>query len=280
MIWKPVYIKEQIRIDSFYSFFVATREKDFNFTGETHNFWEILYVIKGNVGVSADDLVYELSQGDIIFHKPMEMHKFYILGSKATTLTASFDMQGALCDYFKDKVFRLSHEQQGIIKKLISFANMNSYANDTLDDNMTDILSYAKNNSLYLNKISTYLHELFLSLGEKGTISDISTATDALVFKNAVNYMNENIYNNPKVSEIAKHCFLSESGLKRLFTKYAGLSIHRYFLKLKFKAAIELLSNGISVSEVAQMLNFSSQSYFSTSFKKEYGVSPTEYSDG
>ena len=65
-------------------------------------------------------------------------------------------------------------------------------------------------------------------------------------------------------------------GDKVLFEKYAGISIHKYFLKLKFKVATKLLKEGLSVSEVSEKLNFSSQSYFSVSYKREMRISPSE----
>jgi len=41
--------------------------KDFLFKGEKHDFWEFLYVDKGEVEVLADESGYNLKQGDIIF---------------------------------------------------------------------------------------------------------------------------------------------------------------------------------------------------------------------
>lgn len=280
MHWNPIYVKEQLHIDTLFSLFIEYNPNGFHFPGETHNFWECLYVIEGSACVSGDDKIYELSAGDLVFHKPMELHKFYIDHENgAKLLIFSFNMKGPLSEYFKDKVFRLSDEQQGTISALLDFINRQTTLTcENYECRKEDQLLRLKNSSpVYLQRIVTFLYSLFLSLGESGNISHFSTVSDALVFQQAVQYMTEHIYEHPTVSEIAKHCFLSESGLKRLFTKYAGISIHKYFLTLKFKTAARLLQDGMSVREVSEKLNFSSQSYFSVSFKREIGINPSKF---
>ena len=42
--------------------------KDFVFSGEAHDFWEFLYVDKGEITVQADHSIYHLKAGDVIFH--------------------------------------------------------------------------------------------------------------------------------------------------------------------------------------------------------------------
>ena len=47
-------VREQIRITDMYSFFQMHFANGYEFSGETHNFWECLYVLNGEVCVSAD----------------------------------------------------------------------------------------------------------------------------------------------------------------------------------------------------------------------------------
>lgn len=277
MEWKPIRITKQVNIDTLYSLFIEKKPEGFDFSGETHNFWECRYIISGTALVSSDEKIYELSKGDIIFHKPMEMHKLSINGKKgAQILIFSFNLKGKYSEYFSDKVFTLTDDQQYIIEMFIDFIKSNGSDSDS-DYKKEEQFLHAKNNSpVYLQQVTTFIEHLLLSLADNPNISKVSTSKDALIFKDVVKYMNDNIFNHPTVSEIAKNCYLSQSGLKRLFEKYAGISIHRYFLKLKFKTATKMLKEGMSVSEVSEKLNFSSQSYFSVSYKREMGISPSE----
>ena len=70
MPWNSYEVKEQVKIEKLHSLFKRNYPKGKNFLGEMHDFWEVVYVIDGEVIVSADENVHEFKSGDIIFHKP------------------------------------------------------------------------------------------------------------------------------------------------------------------------------------------------------------------
>ena len=53
-------INHTISIDSVYTFFKSDFKSDYVFGGERHNFWEIVFVLDGTVGVTAEDEVFVL----------------------------------------------------------------------------------------------------------------------------------------------------------------------------------------------------------------------------
>ena len=272
-------VEHQVNIDGIYSLFKVHYKNGFHFPGEAHDFWEFLYVIKGSVCITADERVYDLSEGEIIFHKPLEMHKISVEQDKgATLLIVSFDLTGTLTQYLEDKVFHLTEEQQQILTAMLRYIRTQVKEHEIPENtpHYQQFLLPAKNSPLYLQRVITYLYQLLLSLGDDGSVAGTLSTKDALSFRKAVQYMTEHISEQPSVCEIANACNISESGLKRIFAKYAGLSVHKYFLKLKFKAATELLQSGMNINEVADKLNFSSQSYFSVSFKREIGENPSQ----
>ena len=68
----------------------------------------------------------------------------------------------------------------------------------------------------------------------------------------------------------------------KLYYKFKGLineTPNSFFKKYKLNRAAELIKSGkYNISEVADMTGFSSLSYFSVSFKKQFGVKPSDYS--
>lgn len=276
MVCLAYSIKEQIQITDMYSLFEVYYNNGYAFPGESHNFWECLYVMDGEVCVSGDERVYNLSQGSIIFHKPLELHKFIVNGDNgADLLIFSFTAEGPLTTYLRDKVFELSDFQKKIIAALRSYIHTKT-ADFPVEGHST-IHSLAPFHTLpnYSQMISTYLQQLMLSLAEEGTVSSVSSAPDAIIFSKAISYLNSNIHRQPTVPEIARFCNVSEASIKRIFDKYAGMGVHKYLLKLKIKAAAELLQDGESVSNVSDRLGFNSQSYFSRAFKRETGMMPS-----
>ena len=269
-------VREQIRITDMYSFFQMHFANGYEFSGETHNFWECLYVLNGEVCVSADERVYNMSPGEIIFHSPLELHKFFVNGiNGADLLIFSFSAEGPLTISLRNKVFKLSEIQKGLIETMLHYLQSKTNSINPSSDTQY-FLQFFHKLPYYSQMLVSYLHQLFLSLAEEGTISTASSAADAVTFRKAIGYLNDNLHRQPTVSEIARYCNLSDASLKRLFEKYAGIGVHKYLTKLKIKAAMELLEEKESVANVAEKLGFTSQSYFSKAFKRETGMNPSE----
>lgn len=278
MDWIPYSVKEQIYISEFYTMFKRDYDKTYVFPGETHNFWECVYVISGSICVSADERVYNMNAGEIIFHKPYELHKFYITGEKnAELFIFSYSAKGELCSYFCDKVFYLSEKQQKIIENLIMYMQnkINELNIKTENGQENMYLIPFEEVPTYSQTVVTQVYSLLFSLFNSSEAIPVSTTHDSIIFGEAVSYMNSRIYESPSVEEIAKKVGISQAGLKRVFKKYSGLGVHKYFLKLKLKLAAEMLKNGASVTYTAEKLGFSSQGYFTKTFQRETGVLPS-----
>ena len=278
MIWPASDVTKQITIDKFYSFFEVHRDNGFSFPGETHNFWECVYVQNGSILASGDERVYALTKGEIIFHKPMELHKYLVEGEGADLLIFSFSLEGPLTEVLKNKVFFLSNEQQALVASMLRYVRkkLSELPITTPEIPEHQYLLPFERLAAYPQILTTYVYQLILSLIGDGSISTVSTAPDAKIFRKAVNYLNNQIAEQPSVPEIAAFCNTSEATLKRIFDKYAGISIHKYFVKMRINVATELLQNGFGVSEVAEKLGFSGQAYFSAAYKRETGINPSE----
>lgn len=80
------------------------------------------------------------------------------------------------------------------------------------------------------------------------------------------------------VSELARSLNISEVFLRREFKKYFSVSPLAYIMKVRINSAKAMLKTGYyTVSQVAEMCGFFSLSYFSYSFRKSTGTSPTQY---
>ena len=274
-VWTPFPIDEQIHISSMYSLFTRHYTPKFAFPGETHNFWECLYVLKGCVRVSADEKVYDMSDSEIIFHKPLELHKFVVTAPTGADLFIfSFSADGPLSEKFRDKVFRLTDFQKGKITDLLLYMKEKTFSME-LPENEHHYLEPFFQIPGYSQMVISHLYQLLLSLADEGIIATASSAPDAVIFGKAIGYLNCSLNRQPTVLEIAGFCNVSEATLKRIFDKFAGISVHKYLLKLKIKTATELLQDGESVCNVSERLGFGSQSYFSKAYKRETGISPS-----
>lgn len=278
-MWQSYKINRFIDINLMYSLFEKHYGKGYRFKGEMHNFWECVYVVSGNVTVTADSRVHRLEAGDIIFHKPLEMHKFFTENINGVTLFIfSFSAKGDFEKITSNKVFRLENEQRQTVNSMISCykeaVNKISLSPDLSEYN--GVLSLFETDPVFSQRTADYISAIVLSLSKNGRVDSALNTCDSENFGRAVDYMNSNLEGQISIVELADYLNISVSGLKRLFAKYSGLGVHKYFLTLKIKTATEMLEKGISVGETAYKLGFSSQGYFSACYKRETGKNPTE----
>ena len=68
------------------------------------------------------------------------------------------------------------------------------------------------------------------------------------------------------------------SKISNLFSLTEGISIEKYFINLKIEKVKELIVyDELSLSEIANLLNYSSVSHLSHQFKKVTGFSPSYF---
>jgi AraC-like DNA-binding protein len=263
-----------IHVKSLVSAFETVRESNFVFSGEIHNFWEMVFVLEGKIGVTRDDKIYILNSGEIIFHKPMEFHRLWSEGgNQARIMIFSFDTEGDGMKFLEDGVFKISLEEELLLKKILIEVE-NSFE---IDGN--SLINYRqKLNKQSVQLIKIYLEEFMLSVLNSNNAENVQKhSATSINYNIIINKMKENIYNSVTVKDIAKMCNLSVSNLKKIFKTYSGDGVIHYFNRMKINESKELLKTDLSIGEISDMLSYSGQNYFTVSFKRELGVSPLEY---
>lgn len=93
-----------------------------------------------------------------------------------------------------------------------------------------------------------------------------------------IDYIYEHLHTHITVSQLAEHTDLDSSYLSRLFKKEVGVTISEYIRSRKIDTAKNLLVySEYGAAQIASILAFPSQSYFSEIFRKQTGMSPLRY---
>ena len=126
----------------------------------------------------------------------------------------------------------------------------------------------------YEENISCLFHELIYTLSiSKEKNNDVTAAIYKLAEDIQENFMQGEI----DVNEYAKSVGLSKDRFSVLFKQHFSYPPYKYQLMLKMDEAAALLQHtDLPVNKISDMLGFSNQLYFSSAFKKQTGIPPTD----
>ncbi|TRY33013.1 hybrid sensor histidine kinase/response regulator transcription factor [Aliiglaciecola sp. M165] len=127
------------------------------------------------------------------------------------------------------------------------------------------------------------LDALVLATNEEGKDTqkinvEFDNERDRVFYDNFVQVVEEH-YQDDDFSRAlaAQKLFVSERQLNRKLSALIDYNFTDYLRKYRLEKAKKLLSKGIAVGDVSYQVGFSSQSYFSTCFKAEFGVTPSAF---
>lgn len=267
-------IPNPAKINGIYTFFTRETGRKFWFSGESHPFWEMVYVISGRVGITADERVYMLSEGEIVFHKPMEFHRIWSVGGITPVFhVISFLAEGSLMKSLENKAVKCDDKMKELVENMIKCGNDGFAFRDG------DKVVSVKDEISAFECIKSLEMLICLSATSKDNV-ETAPENDATTFSKAVNFMQDRISEHLTVSEIASGCFVSESKLKKIFAKFVDCGVAEYFTFLKIKSACRLFERGENIGSVGEKLGFSNRFYFSSVFKKVMGTTPGKYIKG
>ncbi len=284
-ITKDFYISEIITIHYF------EYTNNFVFHGETHDFWEMLFVEKGTIEVQAENDYFQLADGDIIFHKPNEFHAFRSTGNTSLNLVAISFRSPSVEEltFFENKCLSLNPQERDFISLIIEEATRTF--EQPLHLPSVEQLSVTPTAEPHaLQTIASYL-ELFFIYTKRNSIlrpdsrlksplitPSLNTPSKNSLLDKILNYMEIYICDSLSINQLCNTFNISRSTLHQLFLVEKNSGVIEYFNKLKIKHSKSLIrDNKMNITEIAHYLSYSSLQHFSKQFKKYTGVSPSQY---
>lgn len=218
------------------------------------NFHDLTFVKKGVMEYIIDGTEYTLSQG-MFLYVPSGSHRVRKEGcEQASYISINFTDKNIDCQDLKPVIyvpdtFELHFYINEIIK---SYYNKSEYTE--------------QKNNLLLNLIIYHLKEQSNPLPANKYTQKIKE------------YIARNIEQDITLEGIAGYVHLSPTYCSHIFRKYENETIKSYIRELRLKQACEMLAyTNHSISYIAESLGYCDLFYFSNIFKKNIGVSPTEY---
>lgn len=123
------------------------------------------------------------------------------------------------------------------------------------------------------------IHQIFMNGAMPKFEKDELNQNDILFLKKVNKLIEENYQNTEfNVADLAQLMNMSRSTFYRKFIGLTNVTPNDYIKKFKVNKAVELLkTQNYSITETSELAGFATQGYFSTTFKNEMGITPSEF---
>lgn len=240
-------IYDNLNVDIFY-FVHNIRDTNWMLNDKIH-YYDLIFFLDGQAEYMVNDTAYNVSKGDVMLIKPNSIRY-----AKTTR------MHIACIDFFTNGI-------DINLPTLFHLDNLCPYV-DLLNQFNNEWL---KQNSEYKLKCKGIFYTILGKLTE-----DQCAFYNNPVIENIKQYITDNYNKNIGINEIAAHANLNPVYCGALFKKEEKCTISQYLNRIRINAAASLLKNShLSVGDVAFEVGFNDIYYFSKTFKKITGVSPS-----
>ena len=276
-----------INVEKLITIFYMEFSKSFSYEGERHDFWEMVYIDKGEMICTADKNRFVLKSGEMTFHKPNEYHNLSGNNSVAPNVSIiTFECKSRAMKQFEGKIFKLDPEEKNLLSMLFSeglscFKMMDEhnpllqklikiedapYGSSQMTKNLLEI---------FLIKLSRNTDVLTKKMRRSYVIDGVDIPYNV---KEILDYLEDHLYEKISITDIAKGLGKSESAIKQLFSQYRKGGIMKYYNELKIKEAKKMIrEDHYNMSQIADMLGYDNPQYFSKCFKNAINMTPREY---
>lgn len=245
-------------------------DSDWHSTLHTHPFTELFYVIDGKGEFNIQGQRFPVKANDFVIINPQVEHtelsspdeplEYIVLGINGLSFSNLTPVSEGGHPF---SFFNLRDEQKDILRYLnamVQEATSQSMSYELVCHNLLEIL---------LIKILRHQHfDLEVSKQSKAT-KDISFIKHYLE-----TYYHESI----QLEDLASMTHLSRFYISHSFKKEIGMSPMEYLIAIRIKESkILLRTTNYSISQVADIVGFTTPTYFSKQFRKSTGISPTDY---
>ncbi len=286
MGYESIRLNRMITVDEIVSVHYFEYSSNYYFEGERHDFWELLYVDKGELDVRAENKLHHLKKGEIIFHKPGEFHALNANGIVAPNLVVvSFVCSSEAMQYFENKVLTIGDPERMLLANIIEEAE--GAFSTPLNDPHTVRLERREHEPFGAEQlIGSSIENLLIQFLRRGKTQKAPARPTSLIrertqqeFIDRVHqYLESNISKRLTLSDICRDNLVGRSYLQKIFREKTGGGAMEYFGTLKIEAAKRMIREGShNFTEIASILGYNSIHYFSRHFKKVTGMTPSEY---
>lgn len=253
-------------------------EGGFIITEHTQKCYEISYIVSGRGYYYHQRNTYPVEEGDVFLCLPGVLHdgeadradpfRYFYLGFGFAERIDEDNPLAHIKKMFDQAARPIVKDQFGVGTV---FINLFSELINPKDYSSLMIRTY-------LYQIIVLSYRNFFNNGGKAYMPEKEHDEKVKIIYKVINYIDENLGSILDLSSISGALGYSYTYLSHIFSKQTGLSIKKYYDQARFRKAVSwLMTSDYSITKIAEMLQYQNIHTFSKAFRRNLGVSPSEY---
>lgn len=288
MAYKSVVLEDSVTINRIISVHYFQYMSDFSFPGESHDFWELVCVDRGEIDALAGDRRLTLKKGNILFHKPNEFHNVLTNGKVSPSLVViGFECHSPAIKSFEDQLMSVQDTEKELMAQIIVEARNTfsgrldaPYQEELIFNSEPLTFGSAQLISHYLEQLMIHLYRRYFSYSlpvrSSRFLAEASSGNDT--YNRIVRYMEEHLGERMTIDRICRDNLVGRSQLQKLFRDTKGCGVIEFFSMMKIDTAKQMIrDNQLNFTQIADRLGYNSIHYFSRQFKQITTMTPSEY---
>lgn len=284
MPYIPLELEPTVRVRRLYSLHYFQFASGYVFPGERHNFWEMVYLDKGEADIGAGRRTVRLTQGQVIFHKPNEFHSIWAnYASAPNIMVLTFASASPAMRAFRSLHTTLDTPMRRLLQQIIDEGIRCFGPTLDLQDRLVPLDSAPPGG---VQLIGSYLEQFLILLLRSLDAQPAQRAATPLTQEHAaigqIDRVTELMRAHPDGSlsfeDIRQAAGVGQTVLKQLFRHHTGQGVMAYYQQLRLEEARRLLRTGeMNITQTAEALGYSSIHAFSRQFTAHVGMTPSAY---
>lgn len=241
---------------------------------ESHEFYEFVYVISGDIICEYENKKTVLKCGDFKLITPKINHR-YSAEKEANVFVVCFKCQYNVIDVLDEKI-NLGNQAKELLAKIIN-ESKNAFEFPFVKKLKEKPNAPFGSQQLTENLIEELLILLMRDKIDMGYIKLVNTNAELQnhIVNDIVALLKQNVYGKISLNEICKKTYYSNTYLNKVFKSIKGTTIMQYYDRLKIEEAKKLVRQGYKNTSISEKLCYDNPNYFAKTFKKHTGKSPS-----